>query len=771
MTNPVKPRSGVGVWFADLMMGFRFAVAGGRSGWIRAGLTALGVSLAVAMLLVAAAVPTVADADRERQARQAPVSADDEGEAKQDVLLMDSRSSSFRDTNLRGELLQATGPDAPIPPGLDKLPAPGEMYVSPALRELLDSPEGELVKPRVDFEIVGTIGDEGLRGPGTLQFFAGSDELDPTFAEQVTEFGVSAYGGSLPTILMMLILVAATIMLLPVVMFMAVAVRFGGERRDRRLAALRLVGADQAMTRRVAAGESLLGALVGLALGWLLFELGTMALIDAGLVEFVTGGNLSFFSSDLQPDPVMGVLVVLAVPVVSVVATQLSMRRLMVEPLGVVRNAKPTRRRLWWRLLLTGAGVAALLGAIFEVFRPGSDFGEVILVFGVLTLLLGVAAILPWVVERVVGWLRGGSPGWQLATRRLQLGGGSAFRAVVGVAVAVAGAIALQMLFTAIQDNEVRDTGDDPNETRLSASSVHVDPEAVASRLADIDGVEVERRYGVMHGMVGDEDDILVAIADCDQIATLAKVDDCSDGDVFGVGNPPVGKEAIFWSGDLVEEKEVAWRVPEPDATVELTGFSDDEYERPGLIVTPAVVPEKLRDSISHTITVTTDPAKPDAVEQVRNVAASQTPTWFTSTNIAEEMSSTFAKLRYALLVGVVATMSLIGLSLLVTTIEQLQERRRIMSVLVAFGARRRSLILSVLWQTAIPVVLALVVSTAAGLGLGQMLVSITVYESVVDWSGVLAFNGAGAAMVLLVTLLSLPPLWRMMRPDGIRTE
>ncbi|MGH8877865.1 MAG: hypothetical protein ACRD0P_11055, partial [Stackebrandtia sp.] len=59
MTDTVKKRRGIGAWLADLAMGFRFAVAGGRSGWIRAGLTALGVGLGVAMLLAAASIPTV----------------------------------------------------------------------------------------------------------------------------------------------------------------------------------------------------------------------------------------------------------------------------------------------------------------------------------------------------------------------------------------------------------------------------------------------------------------------------------------------------------------------------------------------------------------------------------------------------------------------------------------------------------------------------------------------------------------------------------------
>ncbi len=30
---------------------------------------------------------------------------------------------------------------------------------------------------------------------------------------------------------------------------------------------------------------------------------------------------------------------------------------------------------------------------------------------------------------------------------------------------------------------------------------------------------------------------------------------------------------------------------------------------------------------------------------------------------------------------------------------------------------------------------------------------------------------GAGAGLIAVVTLASLPPLWRLMRPEGLRTE
>jgi predicted lysophospholipase L1 biosynthesis ABC-type transport system permease subunit len=113
----------------------------------------------------------------------------------------------------------------------------------------------------------------------------------------------------------------------------------------------------------------------------------------------------------------------------------------------------------------------------------------------------------------------------------------------------------------------------------------------------------------------------------------------------------------------------------------------------------------------------------------------------------------------------------LIGASLLVSQLEQLRERRRLLSALVAFGTRRRTLGLSVLWQTALPIALGLLLAMAVGLTLGTVLLRMTDTPVGVDWPSVLTMTGIGAGIVIAVTLLSLPPLVRLMRPDGLRTE
>ena len=77
----------------------------------------------------------------------------------------------------------------------------------------------------------------------------------------------------------------------------------------------------------------------------------------------------------------------------------------------------------------------------------------------------------------------------------------------------------------------------------------------------------------------------------------------------------------------------------------------------------------------------------------------------------------------------------------------------------------------SVLIQTAIPVALGVALSVVAGVGLGEILLRIVSEPVRVDVAAILVMAGASTAVVMLVTTLSLPALWRLMRPEGLRTE
>jgi ABC-type antimicrobial peptide transport system permease subunit len=162
---------------------------------------------------------------------------------------------------------------------------------------------------------------------------------------------------------------------------------------------------------------------------------------------------------------------------------------------------------------------------------------------------------------------------------------------------------------------------------------------------------------------------------------------------------------------------------------------------------------------------------RPDVVERVRNTAARVDPLAYVIVRQATTEDPKFANLRRGLFIGAAATLLLIGASLLVSALEQLRERRRLLAMLVAFGTRRSTLGWSVLWQTAGPTLLGVGLAIVAGVGLGTLLLAMADEPLRLDWASIATMAGLGAAVVLLVTGLSMPALWRLMRPDGLRTE
>ncbi|MET9152663.1 FtsX-like permease family protein [Streptomyces griseoflavus] len=772
-------------WARDLGMGLRFAFAGGREGWTRALLTAVGVGLGVALLLLTTALPgALAERDRRGEARL-NFTYGEQIERAGDTLVTADTDTEFGGRDIRGRLLEPEGDKAPVPPGLREFPARGDMVVSPALKELLGSGDGALLRERLPYDIVGTIGEQGLIGSQELAYYAGAEGLADRVGDGMVG-RIDSFGDPNPTeeemdpVLMLLILVVFVVLLMPVAVFIATAVRFGGERRDRRLAALRLVGSDGGMTRRIAAGEALGGALLGLVFGTGFFLAGREF---AASVEVF---RISVFPSYLNPSPLLALLVAVAVPGAAVLVTLLTLRGVVIEPLGVVRTARPARRRLWWRLLFPLAGVIMLVPMLGQG-RENGEFNGYLVTGGVICLLVGVTALLPWFVETVVARLGTGSVSWQLAVRRLQLSSGTAARMVNGIAVAVAGAIALQMLFAGVEDDYTKETGFD---VTLAQMQVRVpdgtEIAAATTRLEKTEGVR--KVYPLSEGYFADrpyteepQRNAPLTVGDCATLREVAKLPSCADGDVFAVrggeydtDTPSLSRPGqklyaeVSSSGE--ELTEVAWTVPEAlkeaDSVEDPTGT-----KRGGFLLTPGAMPDDLAGAVSGQLYLAIDDSVPHAREHVRNTAAAIDPLSSPMTWSATERTERFDSIRTGLFVGAAAVLALIGASLLVSQLEQLRERRKLLSALVAFGTRRRTLSLSVLWQTAVPIGLGLLLASVVGITLGAVLLRMTSTPVGVDWASVLQMTGIGAGVVLVVTLLSMPPLLRMMRPDGLRTE
>ncbi|WP_069462919.1 FtsX-like permease family protein, partial [Actinacidiphila rubida] len=709
------------------------------------------------------------------------------------TLLVADAGTTFRGADITGELLRPEGAKAAAPPGVAHLPAPGHMVVSPALRRLLAAQP--LLRERLPYTIDGPIGHAGLMGPAELYYYAGSDRLtarDANYehgnADRIAGFGHHSNSAVMGPTFDLLLVVMLVVLLLPVAVFVATAVRLGGERRDRRLAALRLVGADNRMTRRIAAGEALFGSLLGLLVGGGLFFAGRQ------LATHVTIRGISAYPADMTPDAALAVIVAVAVPLAAVGVTMLSLRGTAIEPLGVVRQSVGRGRRVWWRLVIPAVGL--LLAPLFGKVQGDGKLNMYQVATGAVLMLVGVTAVLPWVVEQVVRRLGGGPVAWQLATRRLQLNSNAAARLVSGVTVAVAGAIALQMLFAGVDDEFVFSTGADPARAQAVVSA-EVDSGAQARdfthRIAATKGVQ--HAYGYVDSAVtqpdaasvrdGDFAYLPVAVGDCATLGQMASLHGCAPGSVFlvppadGAGDTQAARTYLRPGGrlDLNGPPREAytgtprlWTIPRDARTAQSRPDPSGSLGW-GLFATPEALDTSRLTSETATVMVALDPHDPDAAEYVRNTAAKLgigVDVLHVGTTTTK---SGYAQLRRGLFAGAALTMALIGASLLVMMLEQLRDRKKLLAVLVAFGTRRGALAWSVLWQTAIPVVLGLVLACAGGLALGAALLGMVGRPFHPDWGAMAGMAAIGAGVVFAVTLLSLPPLWRLMRADGLRTE
>jgi hypothetical protein len=755
----------------------------------------IGIGLAVTVLLLSASVGNMMSARDGRSLASSPNLAPTGSVHPLQFVQIDT---SFQGESILGGYLHATGPDSPIPPGLTSIPGPNQIALSPGLASLLSSDAGRNLRPRFPQRVVGTIGEAGLRGPADLQFYAGTTAVPSSGADAANVQNVYSFGGRTdsspvdPT-LVVLAIIGAVALLIPILIFVAVSSRIAGAERDRRLAALRLVGAGGWQVRRIAAAESLVSAGTGLILGALVFLAARALAPDVDLLGW------SAFSDDITPPWPLVVLIVLFVPVLTVGTVLISMRRTIIEPLGVVRGGRPVRRRLWWRLALVVIGVGTLFAG-----KPGAahDSGPWIafIAVGASALLIGVPVLLPWLLERVIGRMRGGAPSWQLAIRRLQLDSGTPARVVGGVAVVLAGAIALQlMLFAAANRFNVPATSATANTGWMAVSSSTAAGPKVVAALAKVPAAKevdlLERSDGTLKGVATSDPnsfDYEITVASCAMITEYFQGAHCVDGDAFNVqgqddmDNVKPGMVLELTAahdpslmGESSTPPAIAGTYPVPANLTPLpdTGPSGGgPYIGDGVLLTPAAAAKAdLPADLDTETYVRTDPGQLDAADQVANALGSLT--WqvdVQSLSSAENLNAdqkTFVSIRNVLLGGSLFTLLLAGVSMLVLALEQVRERRRPLAVLAAAGVPRSALSRSLLWQTAVPVVLGVLVAVGTGIGLAALVIRITSLHLMLDWTTIGIFAAAALVLVLLVTAATLPALRGAMRLSALRTE
>ena len=420
-------------------LGLRLAVAGGRESLLRLGVTAFGVAVGVVLLLLCL---TGQSAEQGRAERSGWQSADSATPATApDPALFLTVTDYHEGTAMIRGYVAALGPHPPVPPGLERLPGPGEVAVSPAMRRLLVSTPDDELDDRYPGRVTATIGDEGLAHPDQLVALIGRtpDQLGEVTSGSlytVRGFGSLPSGYAFYQGIRVLLLLGAVLLLVPVVIFIVMTTRVAAAHRERRLAAIRLVGATRLQAAVVAAVETGLGAVAGTALGWAGYEAGRRI-----LAATLTFQGARFFLDDVVVAPWLLALVLVGVPLLAMLTTIVALSRVQAGPLATSRHGRrppPSARRA----LPLAAGIGGLLAAapLRRVVdgETGETLDNLAPLFLILTI-IGFVTIGPWLcmlAGRGIARVSRRVPGL-IAARRIASDPSATFRAVSVVVLAV----------------------------------------------------------------------------------------------------------------------------------------------------------------------------------------------------------------------------------------------------------------------------------------------------------------------------------------------
>jgi hypothetical protein len=439
-------------------------------------LTGVGVAVATALVLLLSSLPSASDA---RTARSYWQVLHPRGSADAKTMLVRPSTDYFEGSAIKVVTIATTADSSRIalPPGVPKLPRPGEVLVSQALADRMHAVPASRLADRYP-NVVGTIADAGLEYPDQLIALVGRAPADiAESAAEVDGFGDPANALGDP-FLKILAGVGVVVLLIPSLVLVASSSRLTAARRERRLAALRLAGATPGQVTAMVAAETGVAALAGALVGALCEPL------LGRLAEKVPWNGGAWMPGDFGMPLAEKVALVVTIMVMVLVAAVAGLRRVVNNPLAAAAGQTPKPLRAW-RLL-----VAPIAGGLFLFTVLDQDVDTYFTLLGLAMVVFAAVVIGPWVTFAVGAlfgrWWRG--PAGLLTGRRLRDDPRGAYRATAGVVLAVlVGTMALTIMPSLM--GSVSGATPDPNTIRVYPYTEK--PAAVVDRLnADL------ARYG-----------------------------------------------------------------------------------------------------------------------------------------------------------------------------------------------------------------------------------------------------------------------------------
>lgn len=289
------------------------------------------------------------------------------GEQKQ-IYNVDPVEMVAYQTNWRGQSvaqyeLQPTGARLPqLPEGMTRLPSKGEYLVSPALYEAIQRYPADNLGQRFGDKLVGVLPKQAtLTRDALVAVTGGISPARRNAAGKVYRFVPTIWRADpiearIPAVKLIKTVMysGVVILMLPVLFLLSIAIRLGSIQRARRYSALRLVGATNGQITRIILLEAILASVVGLAVGGVLYLLTRPFLAELKMV----GGQRLWLEEITLTLPQVALLTAGTLGLVCL-TNWWAMRKVHTSPLGVmVAHASEKRPRLWRLIpLVLGLGI------------------------------------------------------------------------------------------------------------------------------------------------------------------------------------------------------------------------------------------------------------------------------------------------------------------------------------------------------------------------------------------------------------------------------
>ncbi|HEX7164153.1 MAG TPA: FtsX-like permease family protein [Trebonia sp.] len=729
-----------------LRLGLQLTLHSGREALVRLLITAAAVAVGVALLLGVLAEFHAFQANASKQCWSCTQGASVPATLPAHGELWNNSVDFYQGQTISRLDVAALGPDAPVPPGITHLPAPGDYYASPALAALLATVPANQLGARFPGKLIGTIGQAGLHGAGDLAIYIGHTPAQvngipgTTWVTAVnttptpavfTPFFRYAFGvGVLAVVFPMLVLIST-------------ATRLAADRREERFAALRLVGGTPGDIRIVATVEAVISAFLGAAGGAVIFLLVRPALAGAALV------GTQYFESDLTPTLAGYAAMLVGVPIAAAVAALVSLRRVQISPLGVTRRAKP-KPPTFWRViaLLIGVGVY-----IYGLDKTSKESIGAPSYPGLLLTMIGLLIAGPWLTAqaaRLFGRLARGSSAL-LAARRIADNPKGAFRAVTGLTLAVFLGTMAGVILPAL--NSIQATPTAGTLSNILKGQVGL-PTAAGQRLISglraISGAAVYPLYDLSLGA----EPRMVAVS-CADMRAIGGLGECAPG----LRAVQVQDDSIFDDNPRFGDKPIVDSAS-PAYTGNLTA----------LPLQTVLVKVDSPATLERVRTYLAVHAPPQVGGNVNN---SPTPpqTFGETLQIRTARAATFEKIVYA---AIALTLIVAGCSLAVSVGGGLVDRKRPFTLLRVGGTPVGVLSRVVLFEAAVPLVAATLVAAAIAYGTTLMaFLRLAPDGTAVPQLGRDYFTimGIGLVIAFAVITVTLPLLRRMTAPSTVRFE